>query len=178
MQPDFQQPEPQPQPQPQPMQPPQSPQPMQPMQPTQPAGYPPTANPYYANPYPQSGSGNGLSIAGMIVSIFGLLFCWIPFLGGSGPLVGLILSIVGKVKSKKSGTSGGMALAGIIISSIGLVISTIISIFVITAGIGLYSEMSSVCESRGAGQYQKEYQGSMVTVTCDSSGNVKDVETE
>lgn len=55
---------------------------------------------------------NGLSIGGFVCSIIGFLTC------GLTSLVGLVLSIIGLQKSKKSEVKDGFALSGIIISSI------------------------------------------------------------
>ena len=55
---------------------------------------------------------NGLSTAGFICSIVGILTC------GLTSIIGLILSIIGFCQSKKKGEKDGLALAGIIISAI------------------------------------------------------------
>ena len=72
------------------------------------------AQPVYQNAPAQPK--NGLAIAGFVVSLVSFLCC------GSLALIGLILSIVGLVKSKEMNGSGkGLAIAGIILSSVGIV---------------------------------------------------------
>jgi hypothetical protein len=57
--------------------------------------------------------GKGLGIAGFILAFF-------------FPFIGIILSIVGYVKSKRAGFKNGLALAGIILNSVFLVLGTVI----------------------------------------------------
>lgn len=71
-------------------------------------------------------SGNGLAIAGMVVGICGLLFCWIPFLGFLITLTGLILSAFG-MKSR----ARGMAVAGLVTSIVGLLVALLMSVILV-----------------------------------------------
>ncbi|MBE5778544.1 MAG: hypothetical protein E7331_04340 [Clostridiales bacterium] len=57
---------------------------------------------------------NGLSIAGFVVSCCSIL---IPIYGLVG-LVGMILSIVGRIQASKNGQATGLANAGIILGAI------------------------------------------------------------
>jgi hypothetical protein len=59
-----------------------------------------------------------MGIAALVLSIVGLVLCWIPFVGWLGvvlALVGLILGIVALKKGKK-----GLGIAAIIIGVVGL----------------------------------------------------------
>lgn len=75
-----------------------------------------------------SNPGKGLGIAGMILGIISLVFNTVcACLGGSilgAPLsvIGLILSIIGKKKSKAAGCSNGMATAGLVMNLISVII--------------------------------------------------------
>lgn len=73
--------------------------------------------------------GKGLSIAGMVLGIVAAaLFClW--FISVPCAIVGLILSIMGKGKSKAAGQPTGMATAGLILSVVGLVLGVVYVIF-------------------------------------------------
>ena len=64
-----------------------------------------------------------MSIAALVLSLLGLIFFFIPFLGLVLSIVAFILSIVGIVKKKKI----GFAISGLIISIIGLIMGLIIS---------------------------------------------------
>ena len=68
----------------------------------------------------QPKQGNGLAIAGMVLGIVGLVGLCIWYIGLPCAIVGLILSILARKKSKVTGTGGGMAMAGIICSVIAL----------------------------------------------------------
>lgn len=60
---------------------------------------------------------NGLSIAGFVVSLVGMFIAF----WGIVPLVGLILSAVGRKKAVQEGGATGMATAGIVLGVIGVV---------------------------------------------------------
>ena len=77
--------------------------------------------------------GKGLSIAGMVLGIVGLaLFClW--YLAIPCAIVGLILSILGKKKSKAANAPTGMATAGIVLSIIALALDLVFAIIAIIA---------------------------------------------
>ena len=69
---------------------------------------------------------NGLGLAGFIVALVGLVFCWIPFLGqillsvgGTLALIGLILGIVKKKKLT-------LAIIGLVISCVGFIVAVIL----------------------------------------------------
>ncbi len=69
---------------------------------------------------------NGLGLAGFIVALVGLVFCWIPFLGqillsvgGTLALIGLILGIVKKKKLT-------LAIIGLVISCVGFIVAAIL----------------------------------------------------
>lgn len=68
--------------------------------------------------------GTGLSVAGFSVSIVALLTN--AFLIGIPAIVGFILSLIGRIQTKRSGAPSGLALAGIIIS----VVSAVLTFFV------------------------------------------------
>ena len=60
---------------------------------------------------------NGLSIAGFVVSLVGMFIS----LFGVVPLVGLVLSAVGRSKAVTDGDKTGMATAGVVLGIIGIV---------------------------------------------------------
>ncbi|HIZ88183.1 MAG TPA: hypothetical protein IAC03_08540 [Candidatus Coprenecus pullistercoris] len=64
---------------------------------------------------------NGMGIAGFVLALVGLVFCWVPVLNWILWALGLIFSIVGMFKKPK-----GLAIAGLIISCIGLIVIIIL----------------------------------------------------
>lgn len=117
------------------------------------AGYgQPQGSPYgtpggYGGGYgqPAENPGRTLGIAGLICSII-----W-PI-----SIVGLIISIIAMVKSRKAGMGNGFALAGIIIGAIG-VITGIIVIIGLIALIPFSQEVVEFCQTAGPGV--QEFQG-------------------
>lgn len=109
------------------------------------------ALPTYAGPTengaPVDAPGKGLGIAGFVLAFFGPL-----------SLVGLILSIVALVKSRRAGQKNGLALAGIIVGAVVLVVSTIV---IIVAVIGAM-HLIETCNELGNG----EHLVNGVTYTC------------
>lgn len=68
---------------------------------------------------------NGLGTAGFVLGLVGLVFSFIPLIGVvAWPLViiGLVLSVVGIAKARKTRASKGLAIAGTVLSAIGLLV--------------------------------------------------------
>ena len=86
---------------------------------------------YQPAPYsPAPGGTDGLCLAGFIVSIANFFIC------GGAAIVGLILSIIGVVRVKKSGRGGkGLGIAGIIISGIQVALVVIFLFMYVVMGI-------------------------------------------
>ena len=76
---------------------------------------------------PATSGKNGFAIAGLILGIVTMVFCWVPILvwvlGGTG----LALSIVGLVKSKAKGGKG-QSITGLVLSAVGAVIGVFVII--------------------------------------------------
>ena len=70
----------------------------------------------------EGGHSNSMGTVGFIISLLGLVFCWIPFVDIILWFLGLVFSIAGLFKAPR-----GMAIAGLILSSIIIII--IISIW-------------------------------------------------
>jgi len=83
------------------------------MPPQQPFGHP---------QMPQGNPGHGLSVAGLVLGIVGILmFCGISFFAIPLSVAGLICGIMGKNRTPQ-GMSDGMAIAGIALGIIGIVL--------------------------------------------------------
>ncbi len=111
--------------------------------------YPSEQNGNTAGPgAPQENPGRTLGIVGLICSII------LPI-----SLIGLIISIVAMLKSKKARMSNGLALAGIIVGAVMTLvgIGLIILLFV---GIGAATDVIEFCQTAGPGV--QEYQGQQI----------------
>ena len=110
----------------------------QPSAPQQPGQQPPYHNPYpyqnqsyYQQPYGQPPYGqppkqtNNLALASMIVGIFALLACCIPFV--QFPLA--VVSIVLVVLSKKGQPLSRFAIAGLVLAIISIIISILMTLY-------------------------------------------------
>ena len=145
-------------------------------QPTPPAPQPPVAPvppaPAYQQPvgYPGQASvpGKALSIAGFSVALASVILNM--FTLGIIAVVGLGLSIAGRVQSKKAGKANGLALAGIIISSIVAVVTLIFFVFGVVVGVQYASQMNAKCKELGIGTHQVSISGTASTLTCTSDG--------
>ncbi|MDR1340057.1 MAG: hypothetical protein LBK58_08415 [Prevotellaceae bacterium] len=62
-------------------------------------------------------SSNGVGIAGFILALIGLIFCWVPVIDWILWILGAILSIVGCFREPR-----GLAIAGVVISFIGIIL--------------------------------------------------------
>ena len=76
---------------------------------------------------PATPQGNGLAVAGLVLGILGLVFCFVPFFGWVLAILGIIFGAVGISKANKVGRGKGMAIAGLVCGALGLL-----------AGIGIF----------------------------------------
>ena len=87
--------------------------------------------PQYQAPQAQA-QGNGMAVAGLVLGIIGLVFCWIPVLGWILALLGLIFGAVGNSKANRIGGKGkGMAMAGLVLGLIGLILGVALFIWAV-----------------------------------------------
>ncbi|MBG6192294.1 putative membrane protein [Arthrobacter sp. CAN_A212] len=100
-------------------------------------------SPYGTGP---GGYGQQTENPGKTLGIIGFILSLIPFLN----VVGLIVSIVAMVKSRRARMGNGFALAGIIIGALA-VIATVILIVTVIAFAPLISEVAEFCEQAGPG---------------------------
>lgn len=91
---------------------------------------------------------NGIALAGMIISIVAIVFCWIPYLGLILAIAGLVLSIVGACKKNAGGK--GKAVAGIVVAGIALLIAVIITGAVSKTSKDKNNDQSSVAATSSA----------------------------
>ncbi|PZR54961.1 hypothetical protein DNL40_00745 [Xylanimonas oleitrophica] len=111
------------------------------------AGYGATgAPPYGQQPYPAgpgqaapADPGRGLGIAGFVLALLGPL-----------TVVGLVVSIVALIRSRKAGRGNGFAVAGIVLGAIGTVLLAVAA-FAFVVGLNQYTEM---CNDLGPGTHQ------------------------
>ncbi|MDE7273481.1 MAG: DUF4190 domain-containing protein [Lachnospiraceae bacterium] len=103
-----------------------------------------TYNPNQGQPYQQSYSpqpakavvydtmpmkNNNVAIAGLIIGIFALLGCWVPFWNLILAIAGIICSAIGLSHKGRS----GMAIGGLVTSILALLISIVMSIIYLAA---------------------------------------------
>lgn len=98
---------------------------------------------------PQAYPGKKIGLAGFIISFI------------TNPL-GLILSIVGYVQSKRAGYKNPLALAGIIIGSVFMVLAVIVMSFAMVILFNKSSSLFEQCEELGPGTHISGTK----TVTC------------
>ncbi len=123
-----------------------------------PPGGPPSAGspPGYGQQpgyYPQQQYGgvvqptNGAAVAGGVLGIIAVVFCWIPFVDFIAIILGvlgLIFGVVGNRNAARLGGIGkGMAITGIVTGLIAIVISLLFLIVVYGALIGLHAAVST-----------------------------------
>ena len=83
-----------------------------------------------AQPLPAAPAGkNGFAIAGLVLGIVTMVFCWVPILVWVLGAAGLALSIVGLVKSNNKGGKG-KAITGLILSAVGAVSGIFVTVII------------------------------------------------
>lgn len=110
-------------------------------------GQPPTENP-----------GKTLGIVGLVLGIVGFFILFLA------PIAGLVVSIIGRNKSKRAGHKNGLAVAGIIVSIVALlanIIAVIVFVsFAATFG-GAAVDLVEQCEANPTGTV--EFQGQQIS---------------
>ena len=122
---------------------PENPYPQAPAAPTAPVAPP---APYGSAPYGNAPYGNQGGPAavdpGKTMSIIAII---LPFVGFG--LVGLILGIIAKSKSKKAGYKNTLALVAIIVSILAILTTIIVSIIFIVAAVNVSNEIMEACQN-------------------------------
>jgi hypothetical protein len=122
----------------------------------QPSGQQPSGQPQYPGGPQYGGPASTGPVPGKTLGIVGFVLAFL-----ASP-IGLIISIVAMVQSRKAGVKNGFALAGIIIGIIGtivIIVSIIALVALGAAGIGYLTEM---CAELGPGEHLVDG----VTYTC------------
>lgn len=97
--------------------------------------YDPAINAYRQPVYiPATIPGKGVSIASLVLGIISVVFFLTAYIAAAIAVVGLVLGIYGKSKSKKLGLPNGSATAGIACSSVCLGIELTILLVAVIAG--------------------------------------------
>lgn len=102
--------------------------------------------------------GKTLGVVGLTLGIVGF---FIAFLA---PIAGLVVSIIGRNRSKRAGHKNGLALAGIIVSSVALVVNIIsLIVFISLAATfgGAINDLLQDCEANPEGTVQ--FQGEQIS---------------
>lgn len=80
----------------------------------------------------QKTASNSIGTAGLVLGILSSATCWMTFVWfvpASTGIVGLVLSILGLLKSKKVGAGRGGSIAGLVCSIVGIVFTAVILVY-------------------------------------------------
>jgi ABC-type phosphate transport system permease subunit len=90
-------------------------------------------NPFYAQRAPAQ-PGNGVAVAGLVLGITSIVFCWWGLLTLAQIMLAVIFSSVGISKANHGAANKGLAVAGLVLALVGLVLYFFIGLF--SLGIG------------------------------------------
>lgn len=95
-----------------------------------PYGQPYAMPPYAPGAYPgyAAAQGNGKAIAGMVLGILSIVFCWLTFLDLLLIVPGVVFSLLGLSASKQRGRGRGQAIAGLACTVVGLVLAVVVTV--------------------------------------------------
>jgi hypothetical protein len=80
--------------------------------------------------------GNGIAVAGMVLGILAIVFCWLWFIAGILGILGIIFGAIGISRANRVGTGKGMAITGIVCGVLGMVLAVVIIFVFIRAFTG------------------------------------------
>ena len=118
-----------------------------------PAGYP--GQQYGGYGAPATDPGKTMGIVGLVLSIAGLFFWFVA------PIAGIIVSAIGRSKSKKAGFNNVPGLWGIIIGIVVLVLNILFILAIISLIAVAASTYGELCATLGPGVH--EYSGQEIT---------------
>ena len=82
---------------------------------------------------PAPPQGNGIAVAGLVLGIIGLVFCWVPFFGWLLDVLGVIFGAIGVGKANRVGRGKGVAIAGLACGAIGLLLGIVLFVLALHA---------------------------------------------
>ena len=107
------------------------------------------AQPVYVQPVvavpAQPRKSSGMAIAGLIMGIFTLIFCWVPFVSWILGLLGLIFSIIGI--AKKNCGAKGAAITGLSLTILGAILGIALYGLVLGTSLNDYMEQAEYAAS-------------------------------
>lgn len=127
----------------------------QPVQPVQQYAQPvQQVQPVYVQPVvavpAQPRKSSGMAIAGLIMGIFTLIFCWVPVVSWILGLLGLIFSIIGI--AKKNGGAKGAAITGLVLTILGAILGIALYGLVLGTSMNEYLEQAEYAASSVAAE--------------------------
>jgi hypothetical protein len=69
-----------------------------------------------------------MAVAGLVLGILAVVFCWFPFLNWILAILGIIFGGLGISKANKGAPGKGMAIAGLVCGVVGFLVGTLIFI--------------------------------------------------
>jgi hypothetical protein len=94
--------------------------------------YPGQQYPYpppYATQYPPPKTGNGKAIAGLVLGILAILFCWTSILDIVLVALGLIFGFLGIGEARRTGSGRRMAITGVVCALVGALAATLMTVW-------------------------------------------------
>jgi hypothetical protein len=94
--------------------------------------YPGQQYPYpppYATQYPPPKTGNGKAIAGLVLGILAILFCWTSLLDIVLVALGLIFGFLGIGEARRTGSGRRMAITGVVCALVGALAATLMTVW-------------------------------------------------
>jgi hypothetical protein len=89
-----------------------------------------------------------MSVAAMVVSILGLVICWIPYVGFLGVLLGIVGLILGIVSMKSPSGNKGLGIVGLVIGAIALILGGIIQTVTVIGTMAVVENAPALLDSQ------------------------------
>jgi len=86
------------------------------------------APPPYAQQYPQPRTGNGKAIAGLVLGILAIVFCWTSLLDIVLIALAVIFALLGLGDAKRGSGGRGMAIAGLVCAIVGALLAALMTL--------------------------------------------------
>jgi hypothetical protein len=87
-----------------------------------------------------------MSVAALVLSIVGLVICWIPYVGFLGVLMGIVGLILGVVSMKSPAGNKGLGIVGLVVGAIALLLGGIVQTLTVIGTVAVVENAPGIAD--------------------------------
>ena len=87
-----------------------------------------------------------MSVAALVLSILGLVICWIPYVGFLGVLSGIVGLILGIISMKSPTGNKGLGIVGVVVGAIALLLGGIVQTITVIGTVAIVENAPGITD--------------------------------